>query len=121
MIKLELYTGEKTYMFPNGKVATKGVVLEKYPAAEAFTFVVQTNESGEVMEGFFPLSTLRSRHGIAKELSDEEAVQAIEDIMNTPAPELEPEPDAQTAALEDIAAQLEYQNMMSLEDVESEV
>ena len=116
---LEKYTGEKTYMYPNGVLATPQRVLEDFPAALTFAWVVETDHRGEVMLGMYNLSALEDQYNIDPALTDEEAIEAIENIMNAPEPE--PTPNAQTAALEDIAAQLEYQNMMSLEDVESEV
>ena len=46
---IEKYTGEKTYMFPNGHVANKLAVLKSFPAALDFVHVVETDENGEVM------------------------------------------------------------------------
>lgn len=116
MIKLEKYTGDKVYMFPNGAIATKEAVLKEFPAAETFAFVVTTDEGGEVMWGMDNLSGMRAAHGISPALSEDEAIAAIETIMNTPAEPAEAEPTAE----ERIAAALEYQVMSSLPD-ESEV
>ena len=44
---VEKYTGEKTYMFPNGALATKEEVLKQFPAALAFVHYVETDENGE--------------------------------------------------------------------------
>lgn len=121
MVKLEKYTGSKIYMFPNGKIATKEAVLEEFPAVDTFTYVVTTDEGGEVMWGMDNLSGLRSLHGIDSSLSEDEAISAIEEIMNTPKEIVEAEPTAE----ERIAAALEYQVMSSLPDetetTESEV
>lgn len=117
MIKLEKYTGSKIYMFPNGNLATKEAVLEEFPAATTFTYVVTTDEGGEVMWGMDNLSGLRSLHGIDASLSEDEAISEIEEIMNTPEEIVEAEPTAE----ERIAAALEYQVMSSLPDEESEV
>ena len=115
MYILEKYTGEKTYMLPNGKLGTKEFVLEQYPAALSFTFVVTTDENGEVMMGMDNLSLLRSIHGIDKSLSEDEAIVAIQEIINTPVKE-------EASAEERIAAALEYQVISSLPDeTESEV
>ena len=118
MIKLEKYTGDKTYMFPNGAIATREAVLKEFPAAETFTFVVTTDDGGEVMWGMDNLSGLRASRDIDPSLSEDEAIAAIEAIMNTPE---EPVEDVPTAE-ERIAAALEYQVMASLPDeTESEV
>lgn len=116
MNKLEKYTGDKTYMFPNGSIATKEAVLKEFPAAETFTFVVTTDDGEEVMWGMDNLSGLRASHNIDPSLSEDEAIAEIEAIMNTPQEPVEQEPTAE----ERIAAVLEYQVMSSLPD-ESEV
>ena len=115
MVKLEKYTGLKTYMYPNGVIATREQVLKDYPAALTFAFVVQTDPAGEVMMGFYNLSMLKAKYGIDSSLAEAEAIAAIEEIMNTPVVE-EETVDATTVALENIAAQLEFQNMMALDD-----
>lgn len=116
MIKLEKYTGLKTYMYPNGVIATKEQVLKDYPAALTFAFVVETDEAGEVMKGFYNLSMLKSRYGIPAGVSEAEAIAAIEEIKNTPEEEVV-EVNETAYALNNIAAQLEFQNMMALEDM----
>ena len=116
MIKLEKYTGEKTYMFPNGAIATKEVVLKNYPAAEVFTFVVGTDELGQVMQSMDNLSVLRGVYKIDAALTEDEAIAAIEVILNT-----EPEPvEEEISAEERIAACMEYQMLASMEDAEAE-
>ena len=116
MIKLELYTGEKDYVTPSGVLYNKEKVLEEFPSALTVPFVVETNSKGRVIFGMSALDTLCSVYGIDDELSDEEAITAIEEIRNTPAPD--PEPTAE----ERIAAALEYQVISSLPDeTESEV
>lgn len=109
---LEKYLGNKTYMFPNGMIATPEIIEEKYPAVKVFTHVIETDEAGQVCFAIQNLSAMRSIYNIDKSLDEEEAIQAIQDILNTP-PE-EPEPSAE----ERIASALEYQNLMSMEDVE---
>lgn len=116
---LEKYTGERVYMFPNGALATKEAVLEQFPAALSFTFVVTTDENHEVMWGFDNLSGLRSHFGIDSTLSEDEAIAKIQEIINAP-DEVNTDPTAE----ERIAAALEYQVMASLPDettTESEV
>lgn len=116
---LEKYTGEKTYMYPNAALATPERVLADFPAAVAFPHVIETDANGEVLFAIMNLSTLRTQYEIDSTLSEEEAIQAIQDIMNTPVEVVE-ETDPATSALENIAAQLEYQNMTSLEDATTE-
>ena len=107
-MKLEKYTGEKTYMFPNGALATPDVVKAKYSAVLTFTHVVQTDEAGEVMFALQNLNAMRTQYGVDSALSEDEAIAAIEEIINTPETEAEP------TAEERIAAALEYQNLMSM-------
>ena len=116
MRKLYFFDKTKTYIFPNGKIAPPDVVAAEYPAAAAglTTYVVTSDEEGLVMGGMDMLSTLRTVYNIAPELSEEDAVAAIEEIMNTP-----PEP-AGPDAQERIAAALEYQVMSDLPDAEEE-
>ena len=117
MKRLEKYTGEKTYMYPNAALATPERVLADFPAAVAFPHVIETDDNGEVLFAIMNLSALRAQYGIDTSLSESEAIQAIQDIINTPEPEPEETVDESTVALQNIAAQLEFQNMMSLDDV----
>ena len=116
MKRLEKYTGEKTYMYPNAALATPERVLADFPAAVAFPHVIETDDNGEVIFAIMNLSALRAQYGIDASLSESEAIQAIQDIINTPEPEPEETVDESTVALQNIAAQLEFQNMMSLDD-----
>ena len=110
MKKLEKYTGNKTYMFPNGALATPEKMLEQFPAVLTFAHIIETDEAGEVCFAVENLSAMRSLYEIDASLTEEKAIAAIEQIINAPAPE--PEPSAE----ERIAAALEYQNMASLPD-----
>ena len=110
---LEKYTGEKTYMFPNGALATRDAVLQNFPAALSFVHIVETDENGEVMWAFQNLSAMRTMHEIDKSLSESEAIAALQEIINTP-----PVVDDTPSAEERIAAALEYQNLASMEDTE---
>lgn len=109
MKHLEKYTGEKTYMYPSGTLATKERVLQDFPAALTFTFVVETDENGQVMFGMYNLSAIRTQYEIEPELDEDEAIVAIQNKMNEP----EPEPSNDPTAEERIAAALEYQNMLA--------
>lgn len=108
MKKVEKYTGDKTYMFPNGAIATKEAVLKQFPAALTFVHYVETDENGEVMWAFQNLSAMRTMYEIDSSLSEDEALAKIEEIINTPPPE--PEPSAE----ERMASAMEFQNLMSL-------
>lgn len=108
MIKIEKYDGKKTYMFPNGTMATPEIVKQKYPACATFTHIVETDESGQVLFAIQNLAAIKSQLGIDVSLSDNESISKIEEIRNAPAPEPTPSPE------ERIAASLELQTLMNL-------
>ena len=108
MIKIEKYDGSKTYMFPNGELATPERVKKDYPAVEAFTHIVETDEAGQVMFAIQNLAAIKSQMGLDMGLSDEEAISQIEEIRNTPPPE------PGVSAEERIAAALEFQNVLNM-------
>lgn len=108
MIKIEKYNGSKTYMFPNGDLATPERVRKNFPAVDTFTHIVETDEAGQVLFAIQNLAAIKSQMGIDSNLSDEESIKQIEDIRNAPAPEPEVTPE------ERIAANLEWQTLLSL-------
>ena len=108
MIKIEKYPGEKTYMYPNGELATPERMLKDFPAVLTFTHIIETDEAGEVCFAVENLSATRSMYGIDAAFTEAEAIEAIEEQRNAPPSESE------ASAEERIAAALEYQNMMSL-------
>lgn len=110
---IEKYTGDKTYMFPNGTLATPEVMLAKYPALQVFAHIIETDEAGEVCFAVQNLSAMRSMYGIDAALTEEEAIAAIQEIINA-----DPVVDEEPSAEERIAAALEYQVMASLPDEE---
>lgn len=112
MKKLEKYLGNKTYMFPNGAIATPEKMLEEFPAVLTFTHIIETDEAGEVCFAVQNLSAMRGFYNIDSKLTEDEAIAKIEEILNAPTPESEP------SAEERIASALEYQNLMSMEDME---
>ena len=112
MKKIIKYTGDKTYMFPNGAIATPERVLQDFPAALTFTHIIETDEHEEVCFAVQNLSAMRGVYGIDSSLTEEEAISAIQDVVNAPEPEAEP------SAEERIASALEFQNMMTLPDEE---
>ena len=109
MLIVEKYTGERTYMAPSGKLYTREAVLADFPAALTFAHIVTTDENHEVMYAMENLSAMRSVHGIGAGLSEQEAIAAIQDIVNAP-----PQVDTDPSAEERIAAALEFQNAMAL-------
>ena len=113
MKKIVKYTGDKTFMFPNGALATREAVLEHFPAALSFAHIVETDENEEVMWALQNLSAMRSQYGIDPSLTEDEAIATIQEIVNT-----EPEVSTEPTAEERIAAALEYQVMASLPDEE---
>lgn len=108
MIKIKKYVGNKTYMYPSGKVATPEVVLKDFPAIEHFTHIIETDENEQVLFAMQNLAAIRSQMGIDQSLDEDEAIAKIEEIRNAPAPD--PEPDS----LERIASQLELQNLINM-------
>ena len=114
MKKVIKYTGDKTFMFPNGGLATPEIVAEQYPAVTAFTHIVETDDNCEVLFAIQNLSAMRSIYKIDTSLTEDEAIAKIEEIVNTPEPE-----STEVTAEERIAAALEYQVMASLPDEET--
>ena len=112
MKKIIKYDGTKTFMFPNGHLATKERVLQDFPAALTFTHIIETDEHEEVCFAVQNLSAMRGVYGIDSTLTEAEAIAAIQAVINAPAPEAEP------SAEERIASALEFQNMMTLPDEE---
>lgn len=110
MKKVIRYNG-KTFMYPSGEIATRDRMLQDFPAIEYFTHIIETDEAEEVCFAVQNLSAMRGLYKIDPALTEDEAITKIQEIINTPP---EPEPDAQ----ERIASALEYQNLMSMEDVE---
>lgn len=107
MIKLEKFNGQKTYMFPNGAVATPEVIRAKYPAVDYFPHVFEVN--GNVLQAVMELEALRNLKEIDENLTETEAIAELEVIINTP--EVYEE---EVTAEERIAAAMEFQNMISL-------
>lgn len=105
MIKLEKFTGDKTYMYPNGEIAPPERVMSDFPATRYFTHVIEV--SGNVCGAVQELGALRQLYDIDETLTEDEAIQTIQNIKNTP---VIVEPSAE----ERIASAMEFQNLMSL-------
>lgn len=108
MVKIKKYLGTKTYMYPNGVLATPEVMQNDYPAIMTFTHIIETDESEQVCWAVENLSAIRSMMGISTDLSEDEAIAIIEERRNA-SPE-EPEPTAE----ERMAAAMEFQNLLSM-------
>ncbi|WP_097026189.1 hypothetical protein [Clostridium peptidivorans] len=106
MIKLEKFDGTKTYMFPNGQVATPEVMRKNYSALDYFAHIIQV--SGNTCMAIQELGAMRNIYKIDEALTEDEAILAIEAIINAPEPE--PAPTAE----ERIASALEYQNLLAM-------
>lgn len=94
---------------------TPEFVIEQNPAVNQFVHIVETDSHGEMMFSLENLSAVRSFYNVSSEYTEEEAIQAIEDIRNA-----SPEIDTTPSAMERIAAQLEYQNLIALPDTTKE-
>lgn len=108
MRKYEKYLGNKTYMYPNGTMATPEIMIVKYPAVAYFSHIIETDEAGEVCFAVQNLSVMRHFYGIDNSLSEDEAIVQMEVLLNTPPVIPEPSPE------ERIASAMEFQNLMAL-------
>ncbi len=108
MIKIEKFTGNKTYMYPNGAIATPEKLKADFPAVEVFPHIIETDEAEQVCFAVQNLAAVCSQMGIDPTLTEAEAISKIEELRNTPAPEPE------VSAEERIAAALEYQNLTNM-------
>ena len=117
MKKIIKYTGDKIFMYPNGEIATKERVLQDFPAALTFTHIIETDEAEEVCFAVQNLSAMRGIYGVDSSLSEDEAILAIQDIVNAPAEiSTEPTPEERTAAaLEALASGQSTENSEALD------
>jgi len=107
MLKLEKFDGIKTYMFPNGAVATPEEIRKQFPAVDNFVHVLEVN--GDVCQAVMNLKALRNIHKIDSGLTEAEAIAAIETKVNTP-------PEEIISPEERLAAAAEFQNILALPD-----
>ena len=108
MLKIEKFTGEKTYMYPNGALATPEVIKKDFPAVEVFTHIIETDEAGQVCFAVQNLAAVRSQVGIDSSLTEDKAIVKIEELRNAPTPE------PGISAEERSAAALEYIALLSM-------
>lgn len=109
MIKIEKFTDDKTYMYPNGSLATPEKIKKDFPTVEAFVHIIETDEAGQICFAVQNLAAVRSQLGIDLSLSEDEAILKIEETRNAQPPE----PEA--SAEERIATALEYQNLTNMQ------
>jgi len=81
--KFALYNREKTYEMPFGKLATPEYMRNKAPAMFVSDYMIETDEEGDAILGYYKLSTERTKHNIDSQLSTEEAIQCIEGLFNS--------------------------------------
>lgn len=108
MIRLVKYEGTKTYMYPNGELASPERVVKDFPAILHFTHVIEVDENEEVLSAVMNLSQLRSMHNIDPTLSEQDAIEALQEIINSPKEE------TVITAEERIAAALEFNNLLNM-------
>lgn len=104
MKKIIKYDKSKTYMFPNGELATPDVVLQKFPASAVFDHIIETDEGGEVIFAFQNLSAMKSLLEVDAKTPEADSIAAIETKINA-VPVYEP------SAEERMAAAMEFQNL----------
>lgn len=117
MIVIEKYTGTQTYMFPNGEMATPERIISTTPAVSHFTYIVETDENHQVMFSLQNLSAMRGFYNIDPGLTEEDAIAAIQTLINAEPPV---ETDPESSPEERIAAALEYSNLLSMDVVNTE-
>lgn len=81
MIKIKKYNPNDTYMLGNGEVGHEAVV-KHFPGVTHFPHLVETDEGGEIAYAIQLISAMRNFHDIDPELSEADALQAIEDKIN---------------------------------------
>jgi hypothetical protein len=106
-IRYEIYDGTKTYMYPNGAIATPEKIEEDFPAIAVFPHVIEVN--GNVFQAIYELEAIKNLRGIPEETSVEDTLaQLVEAFVASQNFTSEPTPE------ERIAAALEFQNLNSL-------
>lgn len=108
-MKLKKYDGTKTYMYPNGSLATPERILLDFPAILTFTHVIEVDNNEEVIGAVMNLSQLRTNYKIDPSLTESEAISELEYIMNNP-----PIPEQEITAEERIASALEFNNLLNM-------
>jgi len=106
-IKYEIYDGTKTYLYPNGVLATPEKIEKDFPGVTIFPHVIEVN--GNVFQAVYELESIKNLRNIPEEYSIEEALLGLNSAFEA-AQNYVPEPSAE----ERIAAALEFQNLNSM-------
>ena len=134
MKKYAIWNKQDPILTPIGEVLTAEQWIERYPIAGVPTVTVIC-AAGEINGGFFgtlgQMVDIYEKQGcvFTDEMTPEEKLAAIEEFEDTREAEEKAKAEEKAAAeaynnemsatsLASIAAQLEYQNMMTLDDVE---
>lgn len=105
-IKLEFYEGGKTFMYPNGKIATPEVIEADFPAISLFPHVIEVN--GNVLQAVLEFESFKNSRGVTEE-DNELALAELEGMINNP------QPAASIPTSEErIAAALEFNNLLNM-------
>lgn len=124
MKRYAIWDKKSPVIVPTGAVYTAEQWIEKYPVAALDTITVVC-AAGEINGGFFgTLGQMKQMYEAQVDFSacttnEEilEAIEAFEDAMSAPSTAVSNE-ELTATSLASIAASLEFQNMMSLEDTE---
>ena len=134
MRKYAIWNKQDPILTPIGEVLTAEQWIERYPIAGVPTVTILC-AAGEINGGFFgtlgQMVDIYEKQGcvFTDEMTPEEKLAAIEEFEDTREAEEKAKAEEKAAAeaynnemsatsLASIAAQLEYQNMMTLDDVE---
>ena len=84
MKKLVFFENVGTMMYPNGEIATRERLLQDFPAIGTFKHVIETDDNMQVCFAVENFAAMKSRYEIDSSLSDNAALSALEEIINTP-------------------------------------
>lgn len=79
----EFYTGTKTYMYPNGELATPERIQMDFPAITTFRHVIETDELGQVCFAVQNFAAMRTMYDIDPSLDDASALQVLTTVINS--------------------------------------
>ena len=82
MKKIIKYDGTKTFMYPNGALATPERVIADFPAVQIFTHIIETDEQEQVCFAVQNLAAMRGIYGVDGSLTEDEAIAKINAINN---------------------------------------
>ena len=126
MSRYAIWNKEDMILTPIGEVLTANDWINRYPIAGVPSIKVVC-ASGEINGAFFgtlgqmiEMYTKRGCDFSSCETDQDklDAIEAFEDAVNTPNTDYISNEELTATSLASIAAQLEYQNMMTLDDVE---